>query len=311
MKVAAIREFGGPEVLVTEEVSVPVPGPGQVRLRVEATTVNPIDVKTRRGQTKPAGEFTYPMILGWDVAGIVESVGEGVRDWKTGARAVAMSIQLENFVGTYAEYVVLDSEMLAPYATSVEPTAAATLPLAGLTAHQALRELRLHESNTLFINGALGAVGGFATQLSALEGVKVIAAVSEGEEHLAYELGAASIVNRHENIASQIEATVLGGVDAAMDVVGGLAAKEALAVVRDGGRYATVVPTEQPEPERNVRPHVVHVDYDRRGLLRLAHLLSDGKLTARVSRTFGLEEASVAHASFEASGLRGKIVMVP
>lgn len=187
MRALVIDSFGGPEVLRIAEVPVPAAGPGQVLIRVEAATVHPVDLATRSGVLAEAGLMagTGRTGLGWDVAGVVEATGPGVGGVRPGDRVVGMNDRLDVELGTHAEYVVLDAHAVAPAPVSLAPAAAATLPLAGLTALQALDALDLPAGETLLVTGAAGAVGGYAVQLAAARGLRVVAAARPGDDERA------------------------------------------------------------------------------------------------------------------------------
>ncbi|TMR27871.1 alcohol dehydrogenase catalytic domain-containing protein, partial [Nonomuraea zeae] len=158
MRAVVIRSFGGPEVLEVTEVPVPVPGPGQVLIRVEAATVNPVDVATRSGALAEAGLLPPRDVigLGWDVAGVVEATGPGVAGLASGDRVIGLSDRLDVPLGAQAEYVVLDADAVTRAPAGVTPAEAATLPLNGLTAVQALDRLDLARGGTLLVTGAAG-----------------------------------------------------------------------------------------------------------------------------------------------------------
>ncbi|WP_158718682.1 alcohol dehydrogenase catalytic domain-containing protein, partial [Streptomyces griseus] len=164
MRALVFDSFGGPEVLRIAEVPVPAAGPGQVRVRVEAATVHPVDLATRSGALAAAGLMAGGARtgLGWDVAGVVEETGPGVTALRPGDRVIGMNDRLDVPLGTQAEQVVLDAHAVVPAPAGLAPAAAATLPLAGLTALQALDALALPGGETLLVTGAAGAGGGGA-----------------------------------------------------------------------------------------------------------------------------------------------------
>jgi len=330
MKVAAIHRYGGPEEIQILEVPIPSPKPGQVRIRVHAAAVNPVDLVTREGILIPddENEFqerkklfaiekpTFPMILGWDAAGVVDEVGEGVTRWEKGDRVIAFSQQIVHYAGTYAEYVVLDENVLAPAPRNIGLAAASTIPLAGLTAYQAIKRLDLKPKQTLLINGPLGAVGGFALQLAAHQGVTVLAVCCRQEAEFAYRLGAKYIIDRDEKIEPQVREVVNEGVDAALDVVGGKLAVDSFASIKMGGRYATTVPDFQKEGVsatggRNITATNIWVQPNTEHLYQLSHLAEQGILTLHVAEAFKLEHAPQAHQLFSSRKIRGKIVLLP
>ena len=314
MRAATIERFGGPEVLETREVVVPEPGDGQVRIRVEATSVNPVDAITRRGLLVPP---EFPMTLGWDVAGEIDALGKGVEGFAVGDPVLTMLFMAQPS-GSYAEYVVVDAEAVGVRPATLSAEDAATVPLAGLTASQGLDLIGIEEGETIAVNGALGAVGGFVTQLAVHTGASVVAVVRVSEAEAARALGASTVVDRDGDVAAQIREKVTGGVDAAFDVVGNKAAQVLLDAVRDAGRY---VSTEQPflkpdspavdEPVRSISMSVVSVVPDGDRVALLAELMEGGELTPRIEHRLPLEKVAEAHRLQEAGGLRAKIVLVP
>ncbi len=192
MKAVVIHRFGGPEVLELAELEVPEPAAGQVRIRVQAAAVNPVDIATRAGWLADDGLMRADgqIGIGWDLAGVIDAVGSAVKGSRAGDPVIAMRDLLSASIGAQAEYVVLDTDAVAPAPRSVSPVEAATIPLNGLTATQALDLLALREGQWLLVTGAAGGVGGFALQLAALRGLKIVATASARDEPLAYELGA-------------------------------------------------------------------------------------------------------------------------
>jgi NADPH:quinone reductase-like Zn-dependent oxidoreductase len=308
-----IDAFGGPDRLREGEVSVPAPGPGQVRIAVRYAAVNPVDLTTRAGRTIPADHARFPMVLGWDAAGTVEAVGEGV-DLEPGDRVAVLSVQVVHQRGTYAGAVLADREAVARIPAGVPDDVAAATPVAGLTALQGLGMLELGDGATLVVNGAAGAVGRFAVQLAARRGVTVVAVASAGDEALLRDLGAAHVVDRDDDVAAATRAALGGPADAGYDLVGGQAAHALLAAVRDGGRYVTAVPdrvdpTGPFEPERGISPRPVYVRMNSDQLAELLAMADDGRLTVAIAHRLPLADAARAHELVAAGGLRGKVVL--
>lgn len=314
MKAVAIEKFGGPEVLEPKEVPMPEPADGQVRIRVEATSVNPVDAITRRGDLAPP---EFPITLGWDVAGEIDALGKGVEDFAVGDPVLTMLFMAQPS-GSYAEYVVVDAGAVGARPATLGAEEAATVPLAGLTAAQGLDLVGIEEGETIAVNGALGAVGGFVTQLAVHMGASVVAVVRASDADAARALGASATVDRDSDVAARIREEVSGGVDAAFDVVGNKAAHALLDGVRDGGRY---VSTEHPflkpdgpdveNPARSISMSTVNVGPDGDRVARLAELMDQGELTSRIEHRLPLQKAAEAHRLQEAGGLRAKIVLVP
>lgn len=293
MRAAVVRTFGGPEAVEIVDVELPEPAARQVRIKVAAAALNPVDAGVRSGVFGGAGKRIG---LGWDVAGTVDAVGVASA-WRVGEEVVALDHGVVKPLGTHAEYVVVDTEAVALAPASVDVVHAATLPLNGLTAVQALDLLALSPGQSLLVTGGAGAVGGYAVQLAARRGLTVAALAREGDEEFVRSLGATRFAGGAGSFDAVLDAAVLGS--------------EALALVRDGGAYAGVIPQAQPASERGVRTDAVEVSADGARLAELVRLVDAGELTLRVAETFALDDASKAHARLAEGGIRGRLVIVP
>ena len=292
------------------EVPVPEVGAGQVRVKVKAAAVNPIDLMTAAGGLPGAGiaPERAAYALGWDVAGTVEQVGEGVR-WKVGAEVIGLSDRLTSPVKAQAEYVVLDAGQVAAAPAGVSAEAAATLPLNGLTALQALELAGLEAGQTLLVTGAAGAVGGFAVELAALRGLRVVAVAGEQDEKAVRGFGAEWFVPRGADLAEEVRRLVPGGVHGVVDAA--VVGLEALDAVRNGGAFVSVLPGAAPPPLRGIKAENVFVRADAEQLTALSLLAGAGRLSLRVEQTHPLEEAATAYARLAAGGTRGRQVLLP
>ncbi|MFJ8150432.1 NADP-dependent oxidoreductase [Streptomyces sp. NPDC096048] len=299
MRAVVVTGFGGPEVVRVAETEVPVPGPRQVRIKVAAATLNPVDAGVRQGFFGGAGER---LGLGWDVAGTVDAVGEG-GGRRVGDEVVALHHGMVKPLGTHAEYVVVDADAVATAPTTADAVLAATLPLNATTAAQALDLLDLTPGRTLLVTGAAGAVGGYAVQLAARRGVEVTALAREEDGELARSLGAEHLVTGTDG------AGAAGRVDAVLDAA--VLGDSALEWARDGGAYVGVIPGAAPAAVRGVRVGSVEVRADGARLAELAGLVDEGALTLRVAGTYALDEAVKAHTRLAEGGLRGRLVLVP
>src|SRR5579884_1158854 len=307
MRAAAIDAFGGPEKLRVQELPLPTPGPEQVRIRMAAAAVNPADIGMVEGRYRWREPVRFPLVPGYDVAGSIDAVGESVTRFHVGDQVIATSQHSHTQAGTYAEYVVLPEKYLALAPARIDATVAAALPLAGLTALQALEALALTAGQTLLINNPFGAVGNFAMQLAAQRGLTILAPTYEHDADLARVQGAAIILDRERDLAEQAQRAIPGGLDAALDVVGGRVAMSAFNAIRDGGRYATVVPEwwipgGQFTPKRGITPYMVAIRSDAAQLAELSSLMAAGRLTARVAKILPLEQAEEAHRLLQAGG---------
>jgi NADPH:quinone reductase-like Zn-dependent oxidoreductase len=312
MRAVVVRSFGGPEVLETIDTPIPEPGPGQVRVRVEAAAVNPVDALVRAGEAVRAG-LALPREqfgLGWDVAGTVDAVGAGVTGHRPGDRVIGIEDRLDLPLGGYADHAVLEAANLAPAPAGADAVEAATLPLNGLTASQALDLLALPPGATLLVTGATGGVGGFAVELAAARGLRVVTPAGERDEALVRSLGAWQVVPRGAVLSEAVRALVPGGVDGALDAaVLGIAALDA---VRGGGAYTGVAGTaSSPAPLRGIRVSTVFVRGDGAQLAGLSALAGAGRLTLRVAGTHPLDRAADAHERLAGGGLRGRLVLLP
>ncbi|MFJ5776441.1 NADP-dependent oxidoreductase [Streptomyces sp. NPDC093094] len=295
MRAAVVTEFGGPEAVRIVEDAVPEPGARQVRIKVAAATLNPVDAGVRAGAFGGAGTR---MGLGWDVAGTVDAVGVAAA-WHVGEEVVALQYGVAKTLGAHAEYVVVDADAVAKAPVSADAVHAATLPLNALTAAQALDLLELRPGQSLLVTGAAGAVGGFAVQLAAAAGVAVTGLARAGDEELVRSLGASGFVTEGTD----------AGFDAVLDAA--VLGERALAWVRDEGAYAGVIPQAEPASVRGVRVGAVEVSPDGARLAELARLLDEGVLTVRVAEVFPLDDAVEAHARLAEGGVRGRLVLVP
>ena len=310
MRSLTLNTFGGPEVIEVVDTPVPEPGPHQVRIRVAASSVNPIDLSTRAGRLVDAGLMVAePGVgLGWDVAGTVDATGDRVASYAVGDPVVGLR-NLLFAPGAHADQVVLDESAIAPAPTSVPLTEAATLPLNVLTADRALDLTGLERGGTLLVTGAAGGVGGFVLELAALRGLHTVALARPGDEDLVRDLGAAQVLTSSERLGLGVRRLVPGGVDAVVDAaVLGIAAHDGL---RDGGTFVALVAPFAPPPIRGTRVVVQEVVADGTRLTELAALVDAGRLTLRVAEELPLDEASKAHQLVEAGGLRGRVVLVP
>ena len=310
MRAVIVRRFGGPEVLEVADLPEPRPGPGQVRIRVAAAAVNRIDLSTRSGALTQAGLLppADEVELGWDVAGVIDEVGPGVRRRAPGDTVIGLRDVL-SAGGAQAEWVVLDELATAPAPRSVSLPVGGTLPLIGLTADRALSLTGLLAGQTLLVTGAAGGVGGLLLQLAAIRGIRTVAVAAGTDEKTVRERGADEFVTRTDRLGEAVRDVVPGGVDAVVDAaVAGVTAHEAL---RGGGVFVSLVAPFAPPPLRATRVVVQEVWADGGRLTELAALVDAGVLTLRVADTIPLAGVARAHERLAAGGLRGRLVLVP
>jgi NADPH:quinone reductase-like Zn-dependent oxidoreductase len=307
MRVAEVTEFGGPEVLRPGERPDPEPAAGEVIVAIRAATINPTDLGTRAGQVRAyLADLLPPFVLGWDLAGEVSAVGDGVSGFAPGDRVAGMIPfgRIGGRVGAYAEAAAVDPNWLAPLAGHVGFEEGSTLPLNVLTARQGLDLLRLEGPSRLLVTGASGGVGSFVVQLAVRDGHEVVAVAGRDDEGWVESLGAAQVLPRDADLSS------LDPFDAVYDAVpiGPAAVTPSL---RDGGAAVFTRPPDPPTADREIRLELVLVDSDPAMLRAHAQLLADGALRTRVAHVLPLEQAAEGHRLAEAGGSHGKIVLRP
>jgi NADPH:quinone reductase-like Zn-dependent oxidoreductase len=309
MRAVGVTEFGGPEALHVVDVPAEPLGPGQVRLRVEAATVNPTDTHGRAGAYADRDPVkTPPWVPGMDVAGIVTEVADGVDHLAVGDLAMGIVVPFGPH-GGYREDKVLPGNSVVRVPAGVDAVAASTLPMNGLTARLALDLMALAPGQVLAVTGAAGAFGGYVVQLAKAEGLTVVADASEEDEELVRGLGADVVVRRGDDVAARIREHFPAGVDGLAD--GSVQDALVLPAVADGGAVATVRGY-RGDGQRGLRffPTLVRrVAEDRPALDRLRQQVEDGVLTLRVAQTFPAEKAAEAHRLLEAGGIRGRLVL--
>ncbi|UAK34128.1 NADP-dependent oxidoreductase [Nocardia asteroides] len=307
MRAVVVRRTDVVEIV---EVPTPQPGPGTIRIAVAAATVNPVDLMVRAGVGgTPFAAPREQWGIGWDVAGTVDAIGAGVTEFTVGQSVIGISDRLDVSLGAQADYVVLEAGNVAPAPLSVSAVQAATIPLNGLTAIQAVRALDPASTHTLLVTGAAGGVGGFAVELAAARGVRVVASASPADEDTVRALGATDFVPREASLPDAVRTLIPGGVDAALDTAA--LGPQTLAAVRGGGRFVSISVPNTPIPLRGIDVRTVLVRADRAQLDDLVARVDAGELTLRVAETLPLTSVADAHRRLAAGGLRGRLVLVP
>ncbi|MFE2492294.1 NADP-dependent oxidoreductase [Streptomyces mirabilis] len=311
MKAVRFHQYGDPDVLRYEDVEQPVPGAGQVRVRVAATSFNPVDANIRAGFMQGPIPVTLPHSPGIDVAGTVDALGEGVTGIQVGDQVIGFLPMAGP--GAAAEYVLAPVEALTPAPKSVALSDAAALPLVGLTAWQALFEhAKLTAGQRVLVNGAGGAVGGYAVQLAKQAGAFVIATAGPRSSRRVTAAGADEVIDH-------TTADVAAAVSQPVDVVLNLAPVEPaqldalLGLIRPGGVLVntTVWMPAPSDEERGVRGIDLFVRSDAEQLSHLAALIDGGELRVEVARRVPLAELPALHADAAAGALpSGKVVVV-
>ncbi|MEU1039134.1 NADP-dependent oxidoreductase [Streptomyces sp. NPDC005551] len=302
MKAISYDEFGGPDVLKYGEVDRPVPGPGEVLVRVVTVGVNPLDHKRRQGWVEQFYPTTFPAVPGLEFAGVVAELGEGVTEFAAGDEVFGWTK-----TGAYAEYALAGDIVHKPAGLSFE--AAAALPVAGETARRVLGQLGLKSGETLLLHGAAGAVGQVAVQLAVTLGATVIGTASPANHAFLRGLGAVPVAYG-EGLADRVRSAVPSGVDAVFDAAG----HDTLPVsieLRGGttDRIVTIAATDAADYGVPFSGGGTPAEVVRGWLTEHGRLAVEGRLTVPVAETFPLADAAKAQELSETGHVRGKLVL--
>jgi NADPH:quinone reductase-like Zn-dependent oxidoreductase len=306
VKAIFYRRFGDADVLEYGDLPVPTVGPDGVLLKVKAASVNPADWKNREGYSAPLLDAVFPVIPGWDVAGVVERSGLGVTEFAPGDEV--MGYVREDFLsrGSFAEYMAPPVRSLARKPANLSWAEAAGLPLAGVAAYQALvHALHVVPGETVLVHGAAGGVGSLAVQIArSLGAARVVGTSGEHNHDFLRSLGAEPVSYR-KGLTESVREMVPGGVDVVLDAAGKRTLRTLLPLMRKGGRLASVVdPTVRSAGEAYVFARPVAAD-----LAALAELAERGKLKVEIAQLFPLERAADAHRLSQLGHTRGKIIV--
>ncbi|MFT4083214.1 MAG: NADP-dependent oxidoreductase [Nocardioides sp.] len=311
MRAIIQRTAGGPEVLHLEHVPTPTPGPTEVLVRVDATSVNPTDAKTRGRGRFPVG-VTTPFILGYDVAGTVEAVGDGVTIHQPGDRIYGMP-RFPYPAGAYAEYVTAPGRQLVPIPPGLDTVHAAALPLAGLTAWQSLHDTaHVAPGTRVLIHAGAGGVGHLAIQIAKALGAHV-SATSRAEKHdLLRRFGADECID----YTTTDYADLADSMDVVLDPIGGTTTARSVRALRRDGTLIRLPPwtdddqhTREIAAQQHKKAVRLLVEPDHAGMAALSDLVERGLLAPHVEHTFPLEQASSAHRLIDTNHTTGKITL--
>jgi len=309
MRAMVIDEWGDADSIHAADVDPPPVAPDGVLVRVRAAGVNPVDTKIRAGYMAEALPFHFPLVLGWDVAGVVEQVGPAVTDFRPGDEVYGYIRRHHLQYGTYAELATAPEEFFAHKPKTLSFEQAAGLPLAVLTAHQALEVMGVRGGESLFVCGGSGGVGHLAIQLGVTRGARVVATASERNLGFLRELGAEPVDYTSGDVASRVrEIFPEEGADAALDLFGGDQREQAFESLRRGGRLVSVA-RPPPEPREGYEVRYVYVRPSGEELREIADLADAGRLRPEIEETFPLEQAAEAHRRIETGRVRGKLVL--
>lgn len=301
-----IHEFGGYEALALDEIACPDPGRNEVLVAVEATSINPVDYKTREGQFPIIEKDKLPLVLGRDVAGRVVATGEGVTDLRPGDRVCGMP-SFER--GSYAEYVVMDRSEVARLPDVVDSAIAGATPLAALTAWQGLFDHgHLTAGERVLVHGGAGGVGHFAVQFAKNAGATVVATGRADDEALLREHGASQVVDTdHEDFRA-----VVDDVDLVFDLLGGDVQNCSFEVLRDGGRLVSTLgePNEARAESKHARTARYLAEPNSKQLEAIVASIADGRVHVHVHQRFDFEHVPDAQRALECAHSQGKIVVM-
>ncbi|MGO1899194.1 MAG: NADP-dependent oxidoreductase [Brevibacterium yomogidense] len=308
MKAIAYTEPGGPDVLEVMELPDPVPGPGEVVIRVRAAAVSPTDTMRRVGMRDVAGAEP-PYVVGMDAAGMIESIGSDTdTDLEIGDAVMAIVVPNGSH-GAYSEKIAVPVESVARIPDGASLIEASTLPMNGLTARLALDKLNLPAGSTIAVTGAAGAFGGYSVQLAKADGHTVVADASEADEELVASLGADVVLRRGEGFAAAVREKFPEGVDGMID--GSVQLDEIVPAAKDGATIVTIR-GDKGERERGVKFWSIVVSKyakNPEALDTLRQQAEDGVVTLRVADALPMDQAAEAHRRLEAGGVRGRIVL--
>lgn len=301
MKAIRIHEFGGPEVLRYEDIPESQPGPGEVRIRVIAAGVNPIDWKIRRGYM----ELPLPMTMGSDVAGVVDAIGQGVDSFQPEDEVFGKASAGQ---GGYAEYTVVNSTQIAQKPKSIGFIESAAIPTAGLAAWQSLFDIAgLEHGQTVLIHGAAGGVGSFAVQFAKWKGAYVIGTASSKNAEFLKGIGCDEVIDYRNQ---QFE-KIVSNLDVVLDTIGGDTLERSWGVLKPGGFLVTTVASipEGTPQKHGVRAERLMTQADGKELAQIAAIIDERKIKPIVTTVLPLADAQKAHEMSESGHTRGKIVL--
>jgi NADPH:quinone reductase-like Zn-dependent oxidoreductase len=313
MKAIELKGFGGVENLQLTEIPIPPFADNEVLVRIKSISINPVDIKTRKGKSLASALKDYhPLILGWDISGVVTETGKHVKTFKNGDEVFGMI----NFPGhgkAYAEYVSAPENHLAlkPSGISHEESAAACL--AALTAWQILKEkVKIKPNDKVLIHAAAGGVGHYAVQMAKYLGAEVAGTASGENRNFVLELGA----DRHIDYEKTAFEDALQDYDFVLDTIGGVYIDRSLKVLRKGGTIVSIVSgstegLEEKAASKGLTGSKFMVQSDGNNMKDIARLLENGNVKSYISKTYPLDQVQTAHLQIETGKTRGKIVLIP
>lgn len=306
MKAVRIYAYGGRDQLKYEDAPMPQIGDKDVLVRVVASSINPVDWKVREGYLKEMLPLNFPVVLGWDVSGVVEAIGKSVSAFKPGDAVYSRPNIARD--GTYAEFIAIDESEIAFKPKTIAHGSAASLPLAGITAWDVLVKAgQIKAGDRVLIHAASGGVGSLAVQLAKARGAYVIATTSGKNSALVKSLGADEIIDYRQQAFEQ----VVRDINIVFDTLGGEVQEKSWQVLSPNGILVSIVspPPAERAAAHKVRSAFVFIGPDAQVLAELATLVDAGKIRPLIAAEFALEDITKAHALSESGHAVGKIVL--
>lgn len=308
MKAAQINEYGGPSVVQINEVDRPVPTGDQVLVEVRASSLNPFDTKIREGSMKEMIPLQFPATLGGDIAGVVVEVGENVTNAAVGDEVFGQANVVAGNSGAFAEFAATKANEVAIMPENLSFTQAASLPLVGVSAWQALMQhIKLQPGQKVFIHGGAGGIGAIAVQIAKHIGAYVATTVTGNDIALVKERGADEVIDYKQ----QGFVEILRDFDAVFDTVGGDDFNKSLTILKHGGVAVSMVGQAEDalakKYEVTAMTQSTHVTTE--ALNELGELIEAGVVTPQIGRVFPLEQIREAFEARESGAVRGKVVI--
>lgn len=311
MRAVAIEKFGDVSQLQQISLPKPVPSDSEILVNIHYAGVNPVDWKIREGVLKDFFPHTFPIVLGWDAAGVVESVGTQVSKYQPGDKVYAYCRKPTVQWGTYAEYIVLEEEHLSLMPENLSFAQASTIPLASLTAWQALYDsAKLSTEHTILIHAGAGGVGSFAIQLAKHTGATVITTASPINHPYVKSLGADIIIDyTTQNFVSVIKEQFPDGIDIVFDLVGGEIMQNSFDVLKERGHLVSIVGPPDEHTIKNISTCLVFVKPNPQQLSKITEMIENKTLFAPPVKEYPLELAKQALKEIKAGHVRGKLTL--
>jgi len=312
MKAAVINEFGSPEVLKITDIQKPVSTDDEVLIKVKFTGINPVDTKVRAGTNGMSKYIGFPAVLGWDVSGIIEGVGKNISNFKIGDEVFGC-IGFPGLGKTYAEFAVATPKLLTKKTPNISFEEAAAVPMAGLTAYQAINEhLKVSKGQRILIQAAAGGVGHLAVQFAKMNGAFVAGTASAKNENFLKSIGIDQFIDyKNEKFEESFKEP-----DAVLDAMGGEVLYRSIKSVKDGGRVVCLPSSTKNDPkaielaqQKNVQLiwPMMHPDGEEMELF--ARLLEEKELKVKIDKVFTLDKIADAHKAIETHSTNGKIIV--